>query len=182
MENNNKENIVSWQGGLENRPDWDTFFMSLAFLISQKSPDPRTTHGSVLVAEDRRILSVGYNGPVRGSLDKNIPLDSNDKYLHLLHAEENCLLNYNGSKEDLKNSTLYITGKYCHKCLRMILQKGIKNIVLGPVKSSCIDQNDEKASSEMIIGQNVIIKTYEDNEKIKSLLTKTIDYINYKKQ
>jgi len=177
-----EDRVVSWQGGLENRPDWDSFFMSLAFLISQKSLDPRTAHGSVLVAEDKRILSVGYNGPIRGSIDGNIPLDNNDKYPYLLHSEENCLLNYYGSKEDLKNSTLYITGKYCHKCLRMILQKGIKNIVLGPVKSSCVDEADEKASAEMLIGKNVVIRTYEDSEKIKSLLTKTMDYIDYKVQ
>ena len=177
-----EENIdkPTWEGGVNNRPDWDTFFMSIAFLIAQRSVDPRTVHGAVLVAEDKRILSVGYNGPIRNSIDTNIPLYDKRKYMYVLHAEENLLLNYNGSKEDLKNSTLYVTGKLCHRCLRMVLQKGIKNIVCGPIRSFCKDEEDEEACANMVIGQNVNMREILDPDNVLKILNKTINYINYK--
>lgn len=162
------------------RPDWDSWFMTLCFVISQKSIDPRTKHGSVLVSKDHRILSIGYNGPIRNSLDTNIPINDEKKYPYLLHAEENVLLNYNGSLQDLEGSILYVTGKCCHRCLRMILQKGIKNIVMGPVRSFCKTSEDEDACSNMIIGQDVVIKEYLTVDNIFNILNNTSEYINRK--
>jgi dCMP deaminase len=163
------------------RPDWDSWFIALCFVISQKSIDPRTKHGAILVSKDHRILSIGYNGPIRNSLDTNIPINDEKKYPYLLHSEENCLLNYNGSQQDLDGATLYITGKFCHRCLRMILQKGIKNIVIGPVKSACKDEEDEKACENMLVGQKVKIREYVGGiDSIFDLLDKTKEYIKAK--
>lgn len=36
---------MNWKGGFENRPDWDTYLLSLAFVISQRSCDPSTACG-----------------------------------------------------------------------------------------------------------------------------------------
>ena len=162
------------------RPDWDSYFISLAFLVAQKSIDPRTKHGSILVSKDHRVLSIGYNGPIKNSIDQNIPIHDERKYTRLLHAEENCLLNYYGSCQDLKDSTIYVTGGCCHRCLRMILQKGIKNIVIGPVISACKDAEDENACKEMIIGQNVTIREYQSIQDVFDLLGRTIEYIKTK--
>ena len=162
------------------RPDWDSWFMTLCFVISQKSIDPRTKHGAILVSKDHRILSVGYNGPIRDSLDTNIPIHDEKKYPYLLHSEENCILNYNGSQQDLEGATLYITGKFCHRCLRMILQKGIKNITIGPVKSFCKDAEDEEACTNMLAGQDIKIREYSRTDNIFDLLNKTTEYINKK--
>ena len=52
------------------RPDWDTYFMALAFVVAQRSIDPNTKHGTVLVSKDKRILVTGYNGPIKNSMDK----------------------------------------------------------------------------------------------------------------
>jgi len=159
------------------RPDWDNWFLTLCLVISQKSIDPRTKHGAILVSKDNRILSIGYNGPIRGSVDENIPIYDDRKYLHLLHAEENCLLNYFGSAQDLGGATLYVTGKPCHKCMRMILQKGIKKIVTGPITSFCKDGEDEETCKEMIIGQQLQIKECLDVEEIFKILDKTKEYV-----
>lgn len=56
-----------WQGGMKTKPDWDDFYMTLSHLIAQRSVDQNTVHGACLVAKDNRLLSIGYNGPIRGS-------------------------------------------------------------------------------------------------------------------
>ncbi|MFN7337838.1 MAG: cell division protein DedD, partial [bacterium] len=46
------------------RPSWDEYFLSIAEMVSRRSPDPNTKHGCVIVDSGKRILSTGYNGPV----------------------------------------------------------------------------------------------------------------------
>ena len=46
----------------ENVLDWDSTFMGIAKLIAMRSKDPNTQVGAVIVAKDKRILSLGYNG------------------------------------------------------------------------------------------------------------------------
>ena len=41
---------------------WDDTFMGIAKLIAQRSKDPNTQVGAVIVGKDKRILSLGYNG------------------------------------------------------------------------------------------------------------------------
>jgi len=40
------------------RPDWDTWFMTLCFVIAQRSIDPATKHGTVMVSDDKTILAM----------------------------------------------------------------------------------------------------------------------------
>ncbi len=40
---------------------WDTYFMLVALISTERSKDPRTQVGAVIV-KNNRILSVGYNG------------------------------------------------------------------------------------------------------------------------
>ena len=173
-------NTKKWVGGFENKPDWDTLFMAEAFLMAQKSIDPSTVHGSIWVSKDNKILSKGYNGPIRGSNDKEIPLSRPEKYFHFLHSEENCILNYNGSVSDTEDSIMYITGRPCHRCLRMIIQKGIKTVIYGPVGSACVDEEDMKAQELMLKNRNISIKQFNKIEDVKNLLYKTISYIDHK--
>ena len=128
--------------------NWDTYFMAQCFLISMRSIDPSTKHGSVIVDKYNRILSTGYNGPIRGMQDDKVPLTRPEKYPFLPHAEENALLSL--SVPILEDGKIYITGRPCHKCLRMILQKGIRHITYGPLGSKCVDVEDQKASQVMI--------------------------------
>ena len=47
------------------RPDWNTYFLELAHLVSKRSTCLRRRVGAVIV-KDRHILSTGYNGPPKG--------------------------------------------------------------------------------------------------------------------
>jgi dCMP deaminase len=45
---------------------WDTYFIKMALLIAQKSKDPSTQVGCVIVGPDNEIRSTGFNGFPRG--------------------------------------------------------------------------------------------------------------------
>lgn len=110
------------------RISWDSYFMSLAFLVSMRSPDSQTQHGSVIVDEENRIVSTGYNGFLPEADDENIPNTRPFKYPFILHSETNAILS---AKRDLKGCRIYITGLPCNECLKDIVKSGIKNIIVG---------------------------------------------------
>lgn len=145
------------------RPDWDDYFMAIAFVVSTRSLDPRTRHGCVIVDRKRRILSVGYNSPPRGCIDENIPMDLDEKMYYMVHAEANAVFNCN---QDMDGGTAYVTGYPCNVCLQALIQKGIKKIVYGPIVSVHSEQNEpeKKACQEMLIGQNIEVVKRDDIE------------------
>ena len=62
MEENSK---VSVKNELNERPDWDTYFLRIAKLVAQRSTCIRRQVGAVIVRENR-ILATGYNGAPNG--------------------------------------------------------------------------------------------------------------------
>jgi len=140
------------------RPSWDEYYLTLAYVVAQRSFDPSSKCGTVLVSKDNRILSTGYNGPIRGSIDSKIPLTRPEKYKHMLHGEENALLAYSGSYQDIQGATAFVTGRPCHKCLRMLLNKGIARIVYS---SANVTQVVDKADME---AQEIMINEWEGND------------------
>ena len=60
---------------------WDEYFMGIAFLSAQRSKDPSTQVGACIVNEDKRILSVGYNGMPRGCDDDFMPWEREGNFL-----------------------------------------------------------------------------------------------------
>jgi dCMP deaminase len=120
----------------ENYISWDEFFIGVAELASKRSKDPRTSHGAVIVNNDNRILSTGYNGLPKGFEDdgsfKGVDYwDSEIKDKFSVHAEQNAILN---AFTDLRGSILYLyseRGYYpCSDCAKMIVQSEIKEVVL----------------------------------------------------
>lgn len=161
-----------------NKVPYNDYFLTMTFIVAQRSIDPSTKCGAVLVSADRRILSTGYNGPIKGVNDAIIPLERPAKYAHLIHAEENCLLAYNGSKQDLDGATMYVTGTPCHKCLRMTLQKGILKIVCSS-NPTVMHNDDEEAICKMIREYTPGLEYVELNntKNILDLLDTTKNYI-----
>lgn len=115
----------------------DSVYMLIAKIISKRSKDPNTQVGAVIVSEDDRILSIGYNGFPNGISDDDPEYDwsnrdlsdPNNKYMWSSHAEFNAILNYRGDVKDLRNSTLYVTLFPCNECAKAIIQTGISNII-----------------------------------------------------
>ena len=112
--------------------NWDEYFMGIALLSAKRSKDPNTQVGACIVDEDKKVVSIGYNGMPRMvdesklSWNKGEGLDS--KYLYVCHAEFNAILNIrNGAS--LKNCTIYVTLFPCNECAKAIIQTGIKKLV-----------------------------------------------------
>ena len=114
--------------------DWDTYFMAVAKLSAKRSKDPSTQVGACIVAEDNRILSIGYNGAPNGFSDDEFPWERNGspletKYLYVVHAERNAILNYRGHRKDFENAKIYVDLFPCNECAKEIIQSGIKEVI-----------------------------------------------------
>lgn len=99
--------------------------------VSSWSKDPSRQIGAVCVDENKRILSMGYNGFPKGISD--IPERYNDrptKYKYVVHAEMNCIYNATHNGVSLNNSTMYVWGlPMCSECAKGIIQVGVKRVV-----------------------------------------------------
>lgn len=107
---------------------WDNRFIELAQHIAGWSKDPSTKVGAVIVDEDRRIVSVGYNGFPAGVEDYASRYDDREiKYEMIIHGEINAILFAN---KDLKGCTLYTWPfQPCSRCASIVVQKGISRVV-----------------------------------------------------
>jgi dCMP deaminase len=107
---------------------WDIRFLELAEHISRWSKDPSTKCGAVIVDNDRRIVSVGYNGLPKGISKEDGYLDDKDlKYVVIIHAEHNALI---FAKQSIEGYTLYTWPfSSCAHCTSMFIQAGIRRMV-----------------------------------------------------
>jgi len=115
----------------ENYISWDECFMRMAHVIAQRSKDPSTQAGAVIVNQNNIVLGLGYNGFPRGIDDEKLTWERKGgfvetKYAYVVHAEENAIYNSNASTE---KGILYCTLFPCNECAKTIIQKGIKEIV-----------------------------------------------------
>ena len=124
---------------------WDEYFMGVAILASKRSKDPSTQVGACIVSQDKKILSVGYNGAPTGFDDDNdMPWARNGdvldtKYAYVCHAELNAILNNKGS--DLRGATIYVDLFPCNECAKAIIQSGIKKVIYKSDKYNGTDSD-----------------------------------------
>lgn len=108
------------------RPSWDCYFLDIAEAVSKRSHDGETHVGVVIVDENKRILATGYNGFPPGCDDSVLPNLRPDKYPFMVHAETNAIA---ASRQDLRNSTLYVTWSPCRDCAKAIITSGVRTVV-----------------------------------------------------
>lgn len=115
-----------------NRISWDECFMQMAKVIAERSKDPSTQAGAVVVNSNNIIVGAGYNGFPRGIEDEdNFPYERDGdfldtKYAYICHAEENAIYNANAST---KGGRIYCTLFPCNECAKTIIQNGIKEVI-----------------------------------------------------
>lgn len=109
---------------------WDRRFLNLAQHISSWSKDQSTKVGAVVVDDDRRVVSMGYNGIPMG-LDDELPHrhERPAKYAYFEHAERNAIYTAARNGVSLKGCTIYLCWFPCDDCTRAIIQSGIKKVV-----------------------------------------------------
>lgn len=123
-----------------NRPDWHTYYLDIAKAVSTRGDCVRAQHGAVVV-KNQKIVSTGYNGTPSGddrscgttgqcprALDPDAQhSQGNYDLCWATHAESNALIR--ASWSDLQNATVYVTGKPCPGCFKLLQSSGIEQVV-----------------------------------------------------
>jgi len=140
--------------------------MILANLISQRSKDPSTQVGAVIVDDDNTVLGLGYNGWPRGIKQDDLPwnrdgADLDTKYPYVVHSEINAIFN---SYQKLKNSRLYCTLFPCNECAKAIIQNGIKEVIYESDKYHDTDNN--KAARKLFDLAGISYRQYTTKSKM----------------
>ncbi|OWT41590.1 dCMP deaminase [Cryptococcus neoformans] len=142
------------------RPGWDTYFMTLASLASERSNCMKRRVGALLV-RSKRILSTGYNGTPRGTRNCNQGGCSRcngsargGEALNeclCLHAEENALLEA-GRERIGDDSVIYCNTCPCLRCSVKIVQCGVREVVYNQSYSM------DEASARVLKEGGVILR------------------------
>jgi len=106
---------------------WDKRFMELAKQVSTWSKDRSTGVGAVIVNDNKKVLSIGFNGFPRGVDDDVESRHTRPEKNHfVVHAERNAL---DEAETSLVGATIYCTFFTCATCAHGIIQKGLKKVV-----------------------------------------------------
>lgn len=114
--------------GLDRRLKWDLRFLELARLVSSWSKDPSTKVGAVIVDQDLRVMSLGFNGlPINVADMPDRYQDRNAKYSMIVHGDMNALI---FARRDIRGCTMY-THPFlpCDRCAGPVIQSGIVRVV-----------------------------------------------------
>ena len=124
---------------LNTRPSWDEYFLGIAELVSKRSTCLRRSVGAVLV-KDKRMLATGYNGvpsKIRhcsevGCIREKMKIPSGERHelCRGLHGEQNAFLQAALHGTSVKDATIYSTTQPCAICAKMLINAGIKEIVI----------------------------------------------------
>ena len=119
------------------RKDWDEYFMDFAILAAARSGCLSRQVGCVIV-KDNRVIATGYNAAPEGvtecinngfCLRQNCPSGTNLEICFAVHAEQNALAQCAKYGISCDGATLYVTTQPCTRCMKMIINSGIKEIV-----------------------------------------------------
>jgi dCMP deaminase len=147
-----------------NRPSWTDYFLGLAVIISKRSHDIHTQHGTILVdSKTKHILATGYNGYPRGMNDNSLPTARPDKYAWMLHSEFNACCNLT---RPANNDTIaYVTGEPCTNCLMCLWQHGIGYVIHRDAYGSkhLIDENTRKQRDILLSQTGMVVEVVKTN-------------------
>lgn len=143
------------------RPSWDEYFLEITQLVAKRSTCLRRQVGAVIV-KDKRIISTGYNGAPRGiphcaevgciRQKLKIPRGQRHELCRGLHAEQNALLQAAYYGIGVKEGLLYSTHQPCSVCAKMIVNAGIKTIVI-------LSGYPDKEARELFRQANIEVKS-----------------------
>jgi len=123
---------------MNDRPSWDSYFMTIAETVSTRSTCIRRSVGAVIV-KDKRILTTGYNGPPSGithctpetclRTKYKVPSGERHELCRGLHAEQNAIIQAANHGVSITGATIYVTHQPCSICTKMLINSGIKKFI-----------------------------------------------------
>lgn len=155
------------------RLSWDEMFMNLAVIASKRTSCVVVVTGCVFVDENKKILSIGYNGPTEGDYHCNEvgcakiegdPVTKKLKRCRGAHAEVNGIINCLNPKA-LRSSTLYTVLFPCYDCMKALNNAGIKEIVYKDLykrtQTGGEAKEEENESLELAEAKGIKIRKYD---------------------
>jgi dCMP deaminase len=152
------------------RPSWDEYFMLIAELAATRSTCLRRQVGAVIV-KDKKILATGYNGAPSGlkhcldigCLREELKIPSGERHelCRATHAEQNAIVQAALFGVSIKDSTMYSTTQPCILCTKLIINAGIKRIVIK-------DSYPDRMSRQMLREAKVEIQICKQGKKPKT--------------
>ena len=142
------------------RVDKTNYYLDIAETVAERGTCIRKDYGCIIVKNDE-IISTGYNGAPRGRTNcidlgyctkKKIYPDvhhGGHDACRSVHAEQNAIIS--AARKDMLGSTMYLVGrrkdnnKYeegamsCQMCRKMIINAGIKKIIVRVTRSKYIE-------------------------------------------
>ena len=148
---------------------WDGYFMGIAFLSSLRSKDPNTRNGACIVDSENKAIGNGYNGFPTGCSDEEFPWNRDgvdNKYLYVIHAEVNAILNSGGATKNCKMYLYSEKGYYpCNECAKIIIQSGIKEVIMSHAIGFDTDKYAIKPTLKMFNASEVKVKILDGSWK-----------------
>lgn len=152
---------------MNQRPTWDEYFMEMAELARKRSTCLRRGVGAVIV-KDNRVIATGYNGVPKGirhceetgclRQQLNVPSGKMHELCRGLHAEQNAIIQAACMGSSIEGGTLYCTTQPCVICTKMIINAGIKRVV---IKESYPDALAQELAAEAGLVIDVMGDTHE---------------------
>ena len=142
------------------RVDKTNYYLDIAETVAERGTCIRKDYGCIIVKNDE-IISTGYSGAPRGRTNcidlgyctkKKIYPDihhGGHDACRSVHAEQNAIIS--AARKDMLGSTMYLVGrrkdnnKYeegamsCQMCRKMIINAGIKKIIVRVTRSKYIE-------------------------------------------
>ena len=122
------------------RKSWDSYFLDIAQLVSERSTCLRRKVGAVIV-RDKRILCTGYNGAPHGMAHCDevgclreklkIPAGQRIEICRGIHAEQNALVQAASFGINVAGAMLYCTHGPCVTCAKMLVNAGVREFVVA---------------------------------------------------
>jgi len=154
---------------------WEEYFMLSARLAAERSKDPCTQVGAVIVNDRNRIIGSGYNGFCNGIPDyphrwgKNqydnqslFDMEQN-KHTYVCHAEMNAIMNCSITPQ---GCTMYVTLHPCNECAKLIIQSGIKKVVHADYPK---EFKKIATSAHILKSTGVVVESYSRRDYGKSI-------------
>ena len=143
------------------RPSFDEYFMQMALLTARRSTCLRRQVGAVIV-KDKHIIATGYNGApkglehceeIGGCLREELGVPSGERHelCRALHAEQNAIIQAAVLGQSVKDSLMYVTHQPCSICAKMIINAGIRKIIIN---SGYPDEMASKLLKEAKLGED----------------------------
>ncbi len=129
------------------------YYLDIAESVLERGTCLRNNYGSIIVKNDE-IISTGYNGAPRGRdncldlgycLKNDMPSGKGYDRCRAVHSEQNAMIS--AARKDMIGATLYMVGinkrnnqyvtdnEPCTFCKRMLINAGIKEVVMRDTKT-----------------------------------------------